>query len=162
MSEIIEKISSYNLFNYLLPGVVMVAFLNNQTLYTIPTDDLLILAFLAYFIGLTVSRVGSVIVEPFLKKIKVLKFREYSDFITASQKDEKINTLSEQNNMYRTIVSMLVIMWLLKVYVLISKYYNFWEYDVYIFLLLLCVLFILAYIKQTKYITSRIDRIVKN
>lgn len=140
----------------------MVAFLNNQTLYTIPTDDLLILAFLAYFIGLTVSRVGSVIVEPFLKKIKVLKFREYSDFITASQKDEKINTLSEQNNMYRTIVSMLVIMWLLKVYVLISKYYNFWEYDVYIFLLLLCVLFILAYIKQTKYITSRIDRIVKN
>ena len=39
MKEIIEKISSYNLFNYLLPGILFAAFGDYITAYKIIQDD---------------------------------------------------------------------------------------------------------------------------
>lgn len=161
MSELLKKISSYYLFNYFLPGAILVFFLNDQTPYIIQTDNLFILAFVTYFVGLVVSRVWSVIVEPLFKKLKIIEFRKYLDFITASKQDEKIEVLSEQNNMYRTIISMLLIIWWLKSYILISEHRKLWKYNIYILIVLLLMLFIFAYRKQTKYIVSRIDKVIK-
>jgi hypothetical protein len=90
MKEILEKISSYNLFNYLLPGTVFVFVLAKISEHNFIQKDLLIGAFLYYFIGLIISRIGSVIIEPLLKKWNFLKFAEYSDFVIYSKKDDKI------------------------------------------------------------------------
>ena len=106
MKEILEKISSYNLFNYLLPGLVFVVILNKLTDYNLVQTDLLIGLFLYYFIGLVISRIGSIVIEPLLKKLKIIKFSEYIDFVKASALDTKIETLSEANNVYRTLCSM--------------------------------------------------------
>ena len=49
MTDLIKKLSSYNLFNYLLPGVVFVALSHAFTGYSFVHDNLLIAAFLYYF-----------------------------------------------------------------------------------------------------------------
>lgn len=60
MSELIQKLSSYNLFNYLLPGIVFSVLLEQMTSYSIVQKDLFVNPFLFYFIGLCISRVGSI------------------------------------------------------------------------------------------------------
>jgi hypothetical protein len=85
MKEIIDKLSSYNIFNYLLPGVLFVAIAKHFTEYNLILDHDFIGAFFYYFIGMVISRFGSLIIEPMLKKIMFVKFSDYSDFISASK-----------------------------------------------------------------------------
>jgi len=157
MKEFLDKLSSYNLFNYLLPGVLFAVVANKFTKYAIPLDNVVVGAFVCYFIGLVVSRFGSLIIEPTLKKIGFLKFADYSDFVSASKKDSKIELFSEVNNMYRTLTSLLVLTLLLKFYEFLEKKITgLSEWSPYILLLLLLTMFLLSYRKQTGYITKRI------
>jgi len=98
MNAILNKISSYNLFNYLFPGIVFVALSKEFTEYSFVQQDLLIAAFLYYFIGLVISRFGSLVIEHFLKRLHFLDFADYKDFVAISKKDEKLEVLSEANN----------------------------------------------------------------
>ena len=157
MKEILDKLSSYNLFNYLLPGAVFIVIADSLTSYIFWQENLIVGAFLAYFIGLIVSRFGSLIVEPILKKASFLKFADYADFILASKEDPKIEMLSEANNMYRTFCSMLILLMLLKTSELIEfKYQILKNINPYILIILLLVMFLYSYKKQTEYIVKRI------
>ena len=80
MKDLLEKLSSYNIFNYLLPGVVFVAISSSLTGYSLIQDDIVIGVFLYYFIGLVISRIGSILVEPVLKGLGFLHFSEYRDY----------------------------------------------------------------------------------
>ncbi|EKD88152.1 MAG: hypothetical protein ACD_35C00035G0002 [uncultured bacterium] len=55
MKDLVEKISSYNLFNNLFPGVVFVTILGKFTTYDFIQKDLIIGLFFYYFIGLVIS-----------------------------------------------------------------------------------------------------------
>jgi len=157
LKDLLEKLSSYNLFNYLLPGILFVILAEKITAYSFIQQDIIIGVFLYYFIGLVVSRVGSLTIEPFLKKIKFLKFADYPDFVAASKKDEKLDILSEQNNSYRTICSLFFLLLLLKIFEIIQSWFPaLKEWDHFILLILLLVLFLLSYRKQTNYITKRV------
>jgi hypothetical protein len=157
MDKILEKISSYNIFNYLFPGVVFCVVCDRY--FSIPLIQKTIVdgIFLYYFIGLVISRIGSVVIEPAMKKVGLLEFSEYSDFVKASKMDSKIEILSEANNMYRTILSMFVILGLT---VLCSEGLNQWpEYTTHVKYTLigsLLVIFLFSYVKQTNYITKRV------
>ena len=100
MVDLLSKISSYDLFNYLLTGIIFVILADSFTRYSFIQQDIAIGLFLYYFIGLVISRVGSLAIEPLLKRIAFLKFADYKDFISASEKDKKIELLSEVNNTY--------------------------------------------------------------
>jgi len=152
MNEFLKKISSYNIFNYLLPGIIFVILIQSFTNYEIIQEDIIIGVFLYYFIGLIISRFGSLIIEPFLKWIKFLKFSKYKDYIIASKNNNKIEILLEQSNMYRTFVSMFLLFFIVKIYELIGIW------DKRIFLIVLLFLFLGAYKKQTNYIRNRIDK----
>ncbi|MFY7814014.1 MAG: hypothetical protein ACOVRK_02370 [Chryseobacterium taeanense] len=136
MKEFLDKISSYNIFNYLFPGVLFAYIITNFCGYNLIQKDILIGVFLYYFIGMIVSRFGSICLEPFLKWINFLKFESYKDFVVASQKDSKIELLSEVNNTYRTLISMLLLALLSKVYasLFIHSYYNTLEIEHYVLL----------------------------
>lgn len=158
MNDLISKISSYNLFNYLLPGVIFSFLVDNFTGYSLVQENVLVGVFLYYFVGLIISRVGSLAVEPFLKWIKFLKFADYKDFVKASKNDEKIEIFSEQNNMYRTFVSMFFLFFILKGYEVLCLFFPFLkEVDKFILPFLILCLFLSAYRKQTNYITKRIS-----
>lgn len=157
MSELFKKISSYNLFNYLLPGILFVVILDYFTPYSFIQENLAIGAFVYYFIGLVISRFGSLVIEPILKKISFLKFADYKDFVIASKKDSKIEIFSEVNNMYRTFSSMFILLLLFKLYELIeSRLSALGDWNSLILLVLLLVMFLYSYRKQTKYIKNRI------
>ncbi|MDD4331976.1 MAG: hypothetical protein PHU28_06615 [Methanosarcinaceae archaeon] len=155
MKNIMEKISSYNLYNYLFPGVIFVVISDKMTSYSFLQDNIVIGAFVYYFIGLVVSRFGSLVVEPALKKINFLEYSKYGEYISASKEDKKIELFSEVNNMYRTISSLFVLLIILKIYEWIENFYpTLKDYNFFILTLLLLVVFLLSYRKQTSYITK--------
>ena len=158
MSELLNKLSSYNLFNYLLPGVLFAALSGHVTKYSFIQEDIVTGVFVYYFIGLVISRVGSLVIEPLLKWGRFLKFADYKDFVSASKEDQKLEVLSETNNMYRTITSLFLLLFLLKLYEsMVNKYSFLNDWNAYILIGVLLIMFLFSYRKQTKYITSRIE-----
>ena len=125
MTDFLGKISSYNLFNYLFSGVLFVILANYFTPYSFVQKDLVLGVFLYYFIGLVISRVGSLFIEPILKKISFVKFMPYPDFVKALKVDPSLDVLSEVNNMYRTLTAVFVSLIFLKLYQLVSLKFVF-------------------------------------
>ena len=158
MKELLDKLGSYNIFNYLLPGVLFAVIANSLTRHSLLQSDLIVGAFVYYFLGLIISRIGSILVEPVLQKTGFVNFSLYRDYISASKNDELIPTLSEANNMYRTFVSLFLCLLLLKGYDLMASYFPFLqEWEMGILVTGLFILFLLSYRKQTAYITKRVQ-----
>jgi hypothetical protein len=158
MKELLDKISSYNLFNYLLPGIIFAVLAKSTTPYNFIQSDIVIGVFTYYFMGLVISRIGSVILEPIFKKLLAIKFAPYADFISALTKDAKLEIISEANNMYRTFCSLFLLLILLNIYDAVVVQYpllNAWSS--YILVGALFVLFVFAYRKQTQYIVKRVE-----
>lgn len=163
MKEILDKISSYNFFNYLLPGIVFSYLLRETTTINIIQNDIVIGLFLYYFVGLVVSRIGSVVIEPIFKKIKLVKFSDYKDFIAAAKNDSKIDLFSEVNNTYRTITSIAFSLVFMKLTLYLFSILSLSiQIQKLIGIIALFILFSSAYRKQTNYITKRIEADKKN
>jgi len=157
MNEILNKISSYNVFNYLLPGIIF-AILAGETIHRpVVQSDIFTGVFLYYFLGLVVSRFGSLIIEPLLKGLSFVKFADYKDYVDATQKDAKIEVLSEVNNTYRTFISLFGLLLLLKLYMKLEGRFPWLkEWDATILAILVLIMFLFSYRKQNSYITKRI------
>ena len=158
MKEIIEKLSSYNILNYLIPGTLFAGFGEVITGYGFIQKDLVIGLVLYYFIGMVISRFGSLCLEPLLKRIKFVDFATYADFVKASKADAKIDTLSEANNTYRTMVSLILALGFLKLFELLMKWLQVTpEGSLWIAFLALFLLFLFSYRKQTSFIKERVE-----
>lgn len=158
MEKVIDKISTYNLFNYLLPGVLFVVLAKSFFFVDLTQGDIVLDVFIYYFVGLVISRFGSLVIETLLKAVKFLKFAKHEDFVTASKNDPKLEVLSQENNMYRTFIAMFVILLLSKLYFHIRIIYPLLQkWDFYILIFLLLVMFLYSYRKQTAYIFKRIN-----
>lgn len=163
MSELLEKISSYNIFNYLLPGVLFAVIGSEMSSYKLLTEDLAVGAFLYYFYGLVISRIGSVAIEPTLKFVRFIRFAQYSDFVAAVRIDPKLDILSEQNNSYRTLSSLCLCLLLLIGFEKAVVTFKLEHNDSTIAgVAILLILFALAYRKQTNYITCRIASVLNS
>lgn len=157
VSDFLEKLSSYNLFNYLFPGVVFCLFVDEYFSYSLIQEDIVVGVFLYYFVGLVISRIGSLFIEPMLKKIHFITFADYRDFVSASKTDSKLEILSEVNNMYRTIISLFFLLAIISGYEsLICNWPDVIPYSKYVVILLLFFMFLFSYKKQTEYIYKRI------
>jgi len=163
MKELLEKLSSYNMFNYLFPGILFVVIAKYITVYDFVQSNIIFGLFLYYFIGLVISRVGSLFIEWFLKKIKFIKDCDHKDLATAQKQDKKIDILLESNNMYRTLIAMIFLLLLLKLYEFCFLKYQFDEIATKIVLLAaILVLFLLSYRKQTKYVIKQVSYKLKD
>lgn len=159
MEKVIDKISTYNLFNYLLPGVLFVVLAKSFLFLDLTQGDIVLDVFIYYFVGLVISRFGSLVIEKILRKIKFIKFSGHDDFIVASKDDPKLEVLSQENNMYRTFIAMFILLLLSKLYLYIRTIYpNLLNYDFYILTSLLLIMFLYSYRKQTTYIFNRISK----
>ncbi len=157
MNYILDKISSYNIFNNLLPGIVFVILTSKLTIYNLIQGDHIIGIFLYYFIGLIISRIGSLIIEPLLKYINFLNGKNYKGYINASKIDSKIELLLEVNNTYRTMCSLIISVIFLKIFEALETRYIFLkDWKIEISLVVILFLFVFSLRKQTNYITKRI------
>jgi hypothetical protein len=160
--NIVDKLSSYNLFNYLFPGVVFVVLAAAFTKYNLIQSNILVGAFFYYFIGLIVSRFGSLALEPILKWIGFVRFANYNDFVAASKKDEQITLLSEVNNTYRTLASLVILLGMLRLYQSLDEKFRLnHDWSMLILGVVLLALFLYSYRKQTSYIRQRVSRALK-
>ena len=163
MKEFLDKLSSYSIFNYLLPGTIFAGLSDKLTSYSLIQDNILIGLFLYYFIGLIISRIGSLTLEPLLKWIKVVKFADYNDYVKASKLDPKVELFSEQNNMYRTLCSLPIMLGFLKIYdgLIRNNLPGGAHMNDVILLMGLLALFLMSYRKQTKYVVQRIETVLE-
>jgi sterol desaturase/sphingolipid hydroxylase (fatty acid hydroxylase superfamily) len=159
LSDLLDKLTSYNLFNYLLPGAVFAYFAEGSFSIKLVPDDLVTAAFIYYFLGVLASRFGSLFLEPLLKRFGFIKLESYEAFLSASEKDAKIEILVESANMYRTFFSTMLLLLLLSAYFKLEVLYPYLqEWRTSIGGIFLALTFLLAYKKQTDYITSRVRK----
>lgn len=157
LSDLLDKLTSYNLFNYLLPGAVFAYFSERILGASLIPSDLVTAAFVYYFLGVIISRFGSLILEPVLKRTGLVKFEPYNAFLAAVENDPKIEVLVEAANMYRTFLSTILLLLLLAAYLMLENSYpNLMEWRGLIGGVTLALVFLLSYKKQSDYIAGRI------
>jgi hypothetical protein len=172
MGEFAKQLSSYNLLNYLLTGVVFVALAKYFTTFSFVQSDIVIGAFVYYFIGLLVSRIGSVVLEPLLKRkwfakkhggrLQFLKFAPPEDFVFAASKNPKVEILSEQNNVYRSLLAAVVCVIVLRsVQSLEQAYPMLAQFNSKTLIIAIFVLLLRSYQKQTNYVRTRVEIVKK-
>jgi hypothetical protein len=163
MKELIDKISSYKLFNYLLPGVIFSVLASIFTKYSIKQENIITGAFVYYFIGVGISRFGSLIIEPVLQKVSFLKSYEYGDFVTSSKKDDKLEILLEDTNTYRTLSATFILLLFFKLFEIIANRLHILDKFAFVGLIFfLFIIYLFAYKKQNAYLVKHINIVKKS
>ncbi len=157
------KVPFYNVLNMFLTGLVFVGctilqyseiiinYANSETFIRLTSISeivlILIIAATAYEIGLILNRVGSVILEPLLKKAKLIPFdNQYRIFQEKAQKFPIMNTLSREYALSRTGVGEFVILAILSC--TRGKYELFWIF------ICIAIVFLLSCRKHASKIVS--------
>lgn len=155
---ILDKLSQYNFLTNILPGTVLCILLNYLVGYNLLLSDYYLAGILFYFAGVVNSRFSSLVVERLLKLMKIIVFAPYQDFVKAEKMDAKLTVISQENNTYRSYVSVLVLTLLAYLYKISFAQINLIrENEVLVLLVLLTLLFICSYRKQTNYVRKRVE-----
>ena len=160
MKTITERLSQYNFLTNLLPGTILCTMLRYLVGFNVGfSTEWYQLIVIFYFVGMVNNRVGSLLVEPILKRFRIVKPIPYETYVLAEKNDEKIHTLMMENNVYRSCVSACLIVLIAFGYKWLMERFCFWaEYRSFILLVGLIVLFVLSIRKQTRYISNRVKQ----
>ncbi len=160
MEKIVEKINSYHIFNYLVPGYLFLIISGKILKTTLISNNIISSFFEAYFIGIVISRISSLITEKIIVKIWALKKEPYDKYIEANNEDDKLEVLNQDCNMYRSLCTLMLLELVLKIISLL-KISNLINKDILIIviLILLVILFAFSFVKQNKYISLRVKKI---
>lgn len=171
--SMLEKISSYNIFNNFFPGIIFCYMVKIFTDYELDKGNLWENLFIYYFWGLIIGRIGSLLIESLLLKIKIknkkrkskgnyIERAPYKEYIKASEKNSFIKILNETNNMYRAMISVFACVLVIKICEILSihliKMFGQIEMPLDIILLITgSSLFTMSYKKQTDYIRKKVQ-----
>ena len=158
MEALMNKLTTYEIFTNLFPGVLFYYFLDFLVEVENKVVDILFILFLSYFLGMFLSRIGSLVIETLFDKLKIIDKAKYEDYVKAELKEKECKTslfaLVEKSNIYRTLIATFLLMFVIYLFLyIINKSGN---------LLLLCsflvfvFVFSLSYKKQVKYIKERV------
>lgn len=161
MNELVQKISNYNIFNYLFPGIIVCYFMEKFEIYTFFHKDFFINAFVCYFVGLCLSRISSLAISPLLEMTKFFPKEPYNDYIEASRFDSKIEILLEASNSYRTLIVAFGVFPIAFVVKFWGKTWHSQEWVACIVFTALSFLFVFSYQKQNGFINKRVRNAIK-
>lgn len=161
MNELLSKLSSYNIFNYLLPGAVFSILAERIALLESP-DQIVEQLVWYYFLGMVISRLGSIVVEPILKRVKFVTYSNYDDYLTACKSDGKLETMVEVSNTYRTVATAFFTLLVGLLYVSASAWIGIdGMLQAKIAISLVFVLFLLSFRKQVGFVVERVEHCKK-
>lgn len=133
----------YALVNFFVPAVVLVSILDRCKLLTnFFTHPWYIQIALLYITGVTLSRIGSLIVQPIMEMLKIINMSEYKKYLKYS--DDAVKKMQRTANEYRTYTALFFILMLTL------------QNDITILWLFLTLLFAISYKKQLGYIQKRL------
>ena len=144
MEKFFDKMETYNILNFLFPGIIFASILTFLTEKNIYSSSLIIATFEYYFTGLVLSRIGSIVINPIIEKTRVVKKEKY----------KKIEILQREANQYRTFVATFVCLLLVEIYNCI--FVDISKINTIIYFIGLIILFTLSYRKQLKFIIERL------
>lgn len=155
MEKLVEKISSYDIINNLVPGGLTLFVFELLGFYSFDDMNVIILLFCCYAIGVIDSRVGSLVLEPIAMRTGFLEWRDYSWYLDAEKRDERIISLQSVSNMYRSLAGCFII-----IFVVWESRCLFADNTVVIAIMLILsfVLLLLSWRKQNLYLVRRIDK----
>lgn len=165
ISKLLDKVSSYQLFNYLFPGIIFIEGIEYTTRIVYPSDNLVFRFFIYYIAGMILSRIGSLFIEPIFKKLCWVVYASYGNFLKALngtedetiKPDLKLDVLVAENNTYRTLAAtffMMLIVYSFAQFEWFDKFNNT-SWSLYVYFALLIILFGLSFRKQTSFVRSR-------
>lgn len=158
MEKIIDKISKYHMVTNLIPGILSLYLINMLGIFYIDMSDVLKDLFVGYLAGMMISRISSVVIEPWFQAWRIVEYVPYEQFIKAEALDNKIIELQADNNMYRTFVAMFLLLLILYIGHIIPIVDDFMhsKWAILVAIAIFFVLYVLAFRKQTKYIGKRV------
>ena len=158
IKDVVEKLSSYNIFTTLLPGAVFAALADRFTDHQLVQPDVITAVAFYYFLGMILSRIGALIVAPIAKMCGLVTFKPYNEYLTAYNRDELIPHLVETGNMYRTMIAVALSLGALLLYDKAREELTPRpEAHILAMLVGMAALFAAAYARNTKFITRRIE-----
>ncbi len=156
--SIFEKLSSYQLFNFFYPGAIFIFLLRYSGIDVINVLSTGFFLLASHFVGLTLSRIGSLVIEDSMILFKFLCKFDYKKYAKAEKEDSKIQLLLEIANTYRTLSATFL---MLTIFVLAIHFIPINTETSHCCLALiyfiLFILFAVAFRKQYKYILERIE-----
>lgn len=103
---IINKISSYQIFNFIMPGACMLGVMKFLLGIDIKIDaDIWWLMLACYVVGMTLSRVGSIVIEGVCRLVKQVKPYDVRKYQKARKQDDFVNLMLSLVNTYRTLAA---------------------------------------------------------
>lgn len=155
MEKIIEKIDNYILFTNIVPGFLMLMFnMYYFNLHELNVGEQIVIA---YFAGQTLNRLGSITVGNLLLKFTNEKGEPYNKYIIASRKDDKIDTLMQERDAFRTFCTLVLVCISEIIFNKLIKKFNISNGIV--LLLVLIIIFVIyakSFCKYNKYISERV------
>lgn len=158
LSKLLDKISSYDFLNYLLPGSIFCVLLKHLVGYDIIAFSMIENFLICYFVGLVISRFGSLVIKELMKKVGFFVEVNYKDFLAAEKVDPKLTVLNAVNNMFSSFasaMSLLLLAYLVKYIAIIATIVT--NHFGLIVVVLLLVLFLFSIRKQTAFIKKRVE-----
>lgn len=158
LKDLFNKLTSYNIFNHLLPGATFCVIAEKVSELNLVQENLINSVFVYYLIGMIISRIGSIVVEPILKLVKFVKFSEYEQYVIKSKEDTSLATLSEQNNTYRSLLTTFILLLVVGNLDKVLNKYPWLDNNIQtITLISVVILLSFSYRKQTSYIKKRVE-----
>lgn len=162
VTKLLEKLSSYQILNYLIPGSVFCVLLKHLVGYDVVHFSMVENVIICYFVGMVNSRLGSLILYPILKKTKFINEAEYPDFVTAEKKDSKITVFSDINNVFRSFANVMLLLLCSLGIKNIDCISNFVIGNIdWIAIISLFIIFLFSVRKQTKFVRNRVEANIK-
>ena len=156
MGKVIEKLDNYNLFTNIIPGYVMLLF--NIYYFKLNKPNVVELIIIAYFIGQTLNRLGSILIGKLLLYFTSDKGLSYDKYILACEKDKKINLLLQERNAYRTFCTLFIVCIIEIIFSKVLVNFNISCDIIVVAMLLLClIIYSISFCKYNKYIIDRVQ-----
>ncbi len=152
MKELFDKLSSYSIFSNLFCGAVFAVLADKFLNYSLVQQNIVTGVFFYYFIGLIISKTGSLIVDPFLR------VAGNQDLMTSAEKDERIGVLLKVSDGYRSLCALFLLLLFLKFYeTLCVSLPSLAEWSSLLLTVFFLLLFLVFYKKQMSEITKKAE-----
>lgn len=165
MDELLKILKPYNIFTSLYPGYLFAIFCEESIqnyIVSIHEKSVILGMCFCYFVGTLINKIGSLILEWGVQKIKFVKFASYENYISATRKDKKIELFSAVNNTYRSLCALFGVLFIMNLIVLLPQCILDLIWNKFFFFATIFLIMIFAYRKQTEYVVKRVNKALEN
>ncbi len=154
-----DKLDAYNLVANLVPGAALTYALHFSGFPAPNPEKIGAFLLVAFVAGVATNRLGSLVLDPLLRRAGFLHKKDYRAFVSSEKEDTKLETLVANSGLYRTFVTAGSVYLLLIAVEGVLSAFGKEPKNVFIpFVVIGMIVFLFALKKEDGYIRTRIDK----